>query len=112
MLASAIRSTIAPLLRECPTECGIVSITDVVLSPEYSSVQVSISALREPELALAFLKRQLGKVKKALGGLALRRIPDIRFVIDRTVERADRIDRLLREAEERTSSDTSGEAQG
>lgn len=112
MLASSIRSVIAPMLRECPQECGIVSITEVTLSPEFSSVGISISALREPEAALKFLMSQRGRVRKELGSLALRKIPEIRFTIDRVIERADRIDQLLREEAEKKPGDSSRDAQG
>jgi ribosome-binding factor A len=99
MLASVIREIIAPILRECPRECGIVSMTEIEVSPEYSYVTVLISALKEPKLALQFLDRQAPRLQKGLGILRLRKTPHLRFRIDEAIERGERIDQLLRDAE-------------
>jgi ribosome-binding factor A len=111
MIASVIRQILAPVLRECPHECGIVSMTDIEVSREYSYVTVSISALRRPQEALAFLDSQRFRLQKSLSGLHLRKIPMIRFRIDQRTERGDRIDQLLAEESQRESDDTSQTAQ-
>lgn len=112
MLASVIREVIAPVIRDCPPECGIVSITDVTVSPEYSVVTVSISALREPKLALKFLSSRSRELRGLLGGLRLRKVPELRFTIDRIITQGDRIDELLRMEEQKKSGDTSRDVQG
>ena len=111
MIASAIRTIIAPVLRECPPECGMVSITEVEVSREYSHVTVLVSALRSPESALRFLEGQCRRLQRELGVLHLRKIPMLRFRLDQRVERGDRIDALLRKADERNPDDTSGTSQ-
>ncbi|MDD3897041.1 MAG: ribosome-binding factor A [Candidatus Peribacteraceae bacterium] len=99
MLGSVIRGIIAPVLRECPPECGVVTITDVVVSEDFSYATVSVSALQSPESALKFLEGRVGELQKKLGALRRRHIPRLRFRLDRTAERGDRIDTLLKSLE-------------
>ena len=98
MLASSVREAIAPVLRMCPPECGIVTITEVELSSELSYATVHISALKEPKVALRFLQEQVPSLRKALASLDLRRVPEIRFRLDTRSERGSRIDQLLDDA--------------
>ena len=112
MLASVIREIIAPVLRECPRDCGIVSITGVEVSADYAFVTVSISALKEPERALKFLMREQHRLQRFMGkNVAMRRTPTLRFRIDRSIERGDRLDRLLRGEEEVRPDDSSHPSQ-
>jgi ribosome-binding factor A len=108
MLASVVRETIAPSLRECPRECGIVSITEVEVSPDYSYATVSISALKETAMAVKFLEERRGRLQGLIGKqLAVRKVPVLRFRIDRSIERADRVDELLRNADKEKPDDSS-----
>lgn len=100
MLASVIREVIAPVLRECPTACGITSISDVEVSEDFSYATVYISALQEEEQALAFLEKRLPQLKKTMGTLYRKKIPELRFRIDPRTQQGGRIDDLLRQAEE------------
>ncbi len=111
MLASVIRAKLAPVIRECPQECGIVSITEVTVSPEYSVVTIYLSALSHPDEALAFLDGRKRELRALLSSLHLRRVPTIRFTMDQRAIRGDRIDQLLREEEQKHPGDTSQEAQ-
>ena len=52
MLASIVREFIAPVIQYCPEECGIVSITEVIVSDDFSYADVYVSALKEPLLAV------------------------------------------------------------
>jgi len=96
MLASVVRDIIAPVLRECPSECGMVSITEVEVTDDFSYATVYISALKEPELALKFLEGKLFELTRSLGQLYRKRIPTLRFRLDYRTERGGRIDELLR----------------
>lgn len=107
MLGSEIRSLIAPVLRECPRECRIVSITAVDVSDDFSYATVLISALRETEAALAFLNAKRSALQAGLSSLTAHRTPKLRFRIDRSVERAARVDALLEKAFKKKSDDTS-----
>lgn len=95
MLASNIRALIAPVLRQCPHECGIVAITDVEVSPDCSYATVLISALKEPECARNYLESQRSRLQKSLSSLQLRKIPVLRFRIDPRTERGSRLDAIL-----------------
>ncbi|MBI1812254.1 ribosome-binding factor A [Candidatus Peregrinibacteria bacterium] len=96
MLGTVIRALIAPVLRECPPACGIVSITAVDVSSDSSYATVMISALREPERALEFLNGRKNDLQRLLSKLPRRKIPMLRFRIDRSGERGARMDELLR----------------
>ena len=112
MLASVIREVIAPVLRECPPECGMASMTDVEVSPDYAYVTISVSALRQPELLLTYLEERRPALQRSIGGhISLRRIPLIRFRLDASVARSDRIDRLLQDEMKKLPQDTSSGAQ-
>jgi ribosome-binding factor A len=95
MLASVIRRNIAPVLRECPAVCGIVSITEVEVSTDFSIATVYISALEEPRRALKFLEGRRTVLQRQLSALERSHIPLLRFRIDRRTERGRRIDELL-----------------
>ena len=99
MLGSVIRGIIAPVLRECPPECGIVTITNVVVSEDFSYATVFISSLSMPETALAFLEGQTLPLQRGLSVLNRKRIPHLRFRLDHTAERGGRIDALLKNLE-------------
>jgi ribosome-binding factor A len=85
-----------------PRITGFVTVTGAKMSPDLKEATVYVSvhadgAERERTLeglraAATFLQREVGRA------LGLRYTPHLRFVYDESVERGDRIDRLLREA--------------
>jgi len=98
-----------------PRVTGFITVTGAKMSPDLreATAYVSVHAdgpVRDRTMeglraAAAFLQRE---VARALG---LRYTPHLRFVYDESVERGDRIDRLLREARARDAeSSTSREA--
>lgn len=97
MIGSVVREVVAPLLRECPPQCGIVSLTEVEVSADLSYATCLISALSENDQALAFLVSRLKELQTALGRtLQIHRVPKIRFRIDTRGQSAERLDALLR----------------
>lgn len=98
-LESVVRSIIAPILLTAPRECGIVSITEIVLSPDAEHVTVYISSLTEIKKALQFLVRNRRKLQHSLTQLDKKRVPMLRFAIDERIERGARIDALLSKSE-------------
>jgi ribosome-binding factor A len=58
---------------------------------------------RALERATPFLRRQLGR------RLRLRRIPELQFLFDESVERQDRIERILQEIQAERSQNTSSD---
>jgi ribosome-binding factor A len=81
---------------------GLATITAVQTSPELDHAKVYFTALGEEEerkevlaglrSAAPFLRRELGK------RIHIRRVPELHFEIDRVLEEAQRIERLLHEA--------------
>jgi len=97
MVGSVVRTVVAPLLRDCPRECGIVSLTEVEVSKDFGFATCYISALEHPDAALAFLSSQVSSLQTRLGAtLQVHRVPRIRFRIDPRAERGSRIDALLK----------------
>lgn len=97
MIGSVIREVVAPLLRECPQECGIVSLTEVEVSADLSYATCLVSALMHPDLAVEYLVSRRKNLQTALGRtLQIHRVPILRFRIDPRIEKGARIDELLR----------------
>lgn len=96
MLASVVREVVAPFLLRCPEQCGIVSITEVKVSSDFSNATVYISALKKPELALEFLERIGHEIRTAMGSIYRKRIPDLLFKIDPLISKGNAIDALLK----------------
>jgi ribosome-binding factor A len=106
-----LREEISELLRrevKDPRVGGLVSITEVHVSPDLRNAKVYVSVLGTDEekastfeaLAAAahFLQRQLGK------RLTIRRTPNLDFVADDTLKEGSRILNLLDEANARDSA--------
>ena len=78
---------------------GFVTVTAVETSPDLRSAQVFVSVLgeeEEREATLAGLRSSHGVLQAAINReLRLKRTPALRFVYDESVERGDRISRLL-----------------
>lgn len=100
MLASVVREVIAPALQQCPPKCGVLSITEVVVSQDFSYATIYISALQEPGHALKFLEKRSKELKTKMGVIYRKKIPEIRFRIDDRVDTGERMDDLLRVAKE------------
>lgn len=96
-----IRQELAALLTREVHDPGIgfVTLTRVKVSPDLQLARVFYTTLgderakRETEKALGratpFLRRQIG------ARVRLRRVPELRFEFDKTVEAQDRIERIL-----------------
>ncbi len=80
---------------------GFVTLTDVQVSADLRSAQVYFSVLGEEEVvqqSLVVLRRAAGFLRTELGHrLALRYVPELHFLLDRSVERGQRIEALLRQ---------------
>jgi ribosome-binding factor A len=80
---------------------GFITITHVDVTPDLQQARVNYTTLgddkarrdtrRALERAAPFLRRQLGR------RLRLRRIPELQFFYDESIERHDRIERILQE---------------
>lgn len=79
-----------------------VTVTGVETTPDLMHATVYVRTLDEQipaEEAVAGLERASGYIRRELGkDLRLRRIPEFRFEVDRTLERVSRIEALLERA--------------
>ena len=102
-VAEEIRQELATMLSRHVHDPGIgfVTLTRVTISPDLQLARVfytmigDASKRKETERALIratpFLRRQLGSA------IRLRRVPELRFEFDQSVENQDRIERILLE---------------
>jgi ribosome-binding factor A len=100
-IAERIRVVMSDLLMREVSDPRLqsVTVTDVKVDPEIMFARVYVNALgdeeREPEVmagldrAGGFLRRELSK------RLKVRSVPELRFVWDKTLQSADRVERLL-----------------
>lgn len=88
-----------------PRITGLVTVTGAKMAPDLKDITVYLSILGDEPVkkstleglraAATYLQREVA------GNLRLRHTPHLRIVFDESVERGDRIDRLLREARAR-----------
>jgi ribosome-binding factor A len=81
---------------------GLVTITGVELTPDYAHAKVFYTTLADPSArqgidaglrrASSFLRRELGR------RIRIHTLPELHFVFDESVERGDRLSRLIDEA--------------
>jgi ribosome-binding factor A len=98
-----VRVEIADLLAREVQDPGIgfLTITRVTITPDLQQARVYYTTMgdekarreskRALERAAPFLRRQLGR------RLRLRRVPELHFFFDESIERHDRIERILQE---------------
>ena len=113
-----IRVEISDLLARAVQDPGIgfLTVTHVKVTPDLQQARVYYTTMgderarRETQRALdratPFLRRQLG------GRLRLRRVPELQFFFDESIERQDRIERILQEIEAERSKAAATEGSG
>jgi len=88
---------------------GSVTITDVTVTPDLMQATVYVQVPGDDERkreALEGLSSAAGFMRSQLGrDLRIRRIPELHFEVDRTQERAARINELLAQVAEDTEED-------
>lgn len=114
-----IRAEISELIaREIkdPRLTGMISVTEVETAPDLRHAKVYVSVMGtddERSTVINTLKHAAGFFRKELGErLTMRRTPELAFVLDTSIERGDRIMRLLREIQDEGISRQSGENDG
>jgi ribosome-binding factor A len=85
---------------------GFVTVTDVKTSPDLRHARVYVSVLGDPdavEASLEGLRSAHGYLQGRVGSeLRLKNTPALQFIHDDTAERAQRLERLLRDREDAT----------
>ncbi len=112
-----IRAEIAELLRrEVKDETlntSLISITEVDTSPDLRNARVYYSVFGDEDeisAARAHLEHAAGFLRRELmDRLDLRQVPRLEFVLDRSLERGDRIMRLMHQIEDERGTAEAGE---
>lgn len=83
-------------------EGAFITVTKVRITPDLSYAKVYLSFFNNGDKAplLKMVQRQTSPIKKILGNTVskqLRKIPDLTFFIDDSLDYADEIDKLLKE---------------
>ena len=102
-VAQQMRREIAALLEHKmrdPRLGTMISVTDVEVTNDLSAAKVYVSVLAtgdERDRALAALASATGFIRHELGdALGLREVPELRFVLDTSIERGARVEEILR----------------
>jgi len=105
-VAHLMRREVADILENRmrdPRLGSMVSITDVEVTQDLSFARVFVSTLQsgpEREQFLEALNSAAGFVRHELRPrLGLREVPEVRFVLDTSIERGARVDEILRKLE-------------
>jgi ribosome-binding factor A len=100
-VAEAVKHEISALLqREIDTSgYGLLTVTDVIMTADLRLAKVYVSHFRSEkthEEVLAFLDEHLRTIRMAVGrAVRLKFTPELRFYIDETLERVERIEQIL-----------------
>jgi ribosome-binding factor A len=102
-VAETIKREMAEILTQRlrdPRLGGMISVTDVEVTPDLSLARIYVSVLAPDEArdrALAALAHSAGFVRHELAPrLGLREVPEIRFVLDTSIQQGARVEELLR----------------
>ncbi len=86
-----------------PRISGMISVTEVETSPDLRHAKVFVSVMGSEEeraIVISTLTRAAGFFRRELGErMTTRRTPELVFILDTSIERGDRIMRLLKEIE-------------
>ncbi len=102
-LGDQLRVEIADLIQKEVRDprVGFVTVTEVRMSPDLKHARVYVSILGDEEQtaeSLDVLERSRGFLKSQIGHrLKLRYVPQLRFVLDETLDESARIESLLKE---------------
>ncbi len=85
------------------TDIGLITVSDVEAAGDLRQATVYVSILGSPEQkkkAIAILEKYRARIQELLAKrIVLRYTPRIRFVADDSIERADRVLRIIQELE-------------
>lgn len=83
---------------------GFVTVTDVTMSDDLKIARVFISVLNEAdrELTVEILNAAKGLIRSEVSKrIRVKFIPSIEFMLDKSIDQGERVDRLLREIKEK-----------
>ena len=83
-----------------PSVTGLISVTDVKITPDqkYAKVYVSIYGKENKNKVVDALTKAKGFIKKELGRrVRMRNMPELTFELDNSMEYGEHMDRVIRE---------------
>lgn len=108
-IAHEINAMLAGELKDPRLECSVV-VSEVRLAPDMRQAKIFVAvraAEKEQEGAVKALEHAAGFIRHELvERLQLRRAPDLHFLLDRSEEYSERIERLLKEMKKDNPSST------
>ncbi len=87
-----------------PNVSGLISVTDVKITPDqkYAKVYISVYGKTNKNKVIDALKKASGFIKKELGQrVRMRCMPDITFELDNSMEYGEHMDRVIKEVIEK-----------
>ena len=116
-LNEQLRREISDILRRDVRDprVGVPTVTRVEVTQDLWMARVFVRVVGsdiERQEALAGLDAAAPFVRRSLGGLRMRRVPEIRFSADETLEHASRIEELLREVMPGEGEEEGGDGRG
>jgi len=109
-VAQLIKEQISQTLtRDIETEgYGLLTVTDVIMTPDLRIAKVYISHFQSgktDEEILSFLDEKEKQIRMAVGrNVRLKFTPELRFYIDQTLDRVERLEELIRKIHEDENS--------
>lgn len=104
-VSELIKQEVSEIIRRdiASESVGMITVTGCEVASDLKTARVYVSVIGDAgtqAAALALLQRHQGHIQRALGkAVVLKYIPHLAFHIDESVERADRIERILDEIE-------------
>ena len=102
-VAHDLRARVAEILRKRVSDPRLdgVTLSGVEPTPDFSLARVFFWTRGEPKEALRAFEKAGPFIRRCLGEkLKLRRVPELEFRLDESLERAERVEAILREVEE------------
>jgi ribosome-binding factor A len=99
-VAHDLRATLAEILAKRVSDPRLerVTVSAVETTPDFSLARVFFWTRGDPGDALQALDNARPFIRRCLGEkVKLRRVPDLEFRLDESLERAERVDEILRE---------------
>lgn len=109
-VAQLIKQQISDTLtRDIETEgFGLLTVTEVMVTPDLRIAKVYVSHFqsgKDDDAVLAFLEENSREIRMAVGkSIRLKFTPELRFYIDQTLDKVERLDELFRQIHEDESS--------
>lgn len=91
-----------------PSVTGIISVTDVSITPDqkYAKVYISVYGKGSKKKVIEALNKAKGFIKRELGKrVRMRNMPDITFELDDSMEYGEHMDRVIKEVIEKDNNE-------